>query len=1095
MRTTIAELVAVLAMDSTKFKQGIKGAETSASRMAQNLGAIGKRMTMMVTLPIVAAGVATTKMAMDFESQMANIFTLMDKATIASRDWKKEVLDLSKKVPQSTDVLSKGLYDIVSAGIDAGKAMDVLEVASIAATAGLTDTAVSVDAITSVLNAYGLEAEDASDVSDVLFTTIRYGKTTFAELGPAIGRVAATASAAGVSFDEVGAALATMTISGLKTDEAVVSLNQTILSFLKPTDQAIEAAESIGFELSATTLATEGLGGAMTELSKKVGITVDDMVEMEQAGLTDAEMYDELANKTGKSAEMMVALFPSIRSLKGALILAKDEGAKFNEMLGKQEERLGAAEAAFAKIAETTKFEFDLALSSLKATAIEIGTKLLPLATKLFKSIGNLANKWGELSDASQNAVLVMAGITAAIGPLVWVTSKVWKLVLAVKALNVAAKAWVTTMGLFAAVATAVLAVGQAGDWAASKIDNYYLASLARATLPHATFIRQTKSMIEVIRGLQDGTLTWSEYIRMNGREIDEWAKKHRESIEDTNAATASIRHYEQTLIDTGHSQEEVTELVKKYAEGFGYAVNEQGYLVEATGGVIEATEEEIDVLEEALKLLQEYSDELPNASNRLLFLTQMLQDGKIDIEVFAIEVEKLRVATRGGTTDIKEAEKYTGRWAQTIEDATLTELEATVAHQENETVLKNLMEQYDWTRGEAEKYAEAEGLLESQTEDATVAIDDQTESVDKLRGAFNELIDVLFDEIDVDNRLQEAKWKVADIQKELNKLVDEGKEGTREYEEKINELDGANKELINSLYGVYTNVDKTIEEQEIARQGALEYGAQLVQTGQWGVDAFVELARQFDLSGQEIIDKADEMDVDIKKYFQDAIDSGADNFIALAAQFGISSGEIIGFADTMELEINDAVRERFIEIEKEEERKEMERFSNDLNRDFDFATRMRTLTIDKAPAETAMSEFQKMANAALDGIQDEDVTVTINTVRNETIRRIYDPFSVPEDQGRHGLLVEAQEGLFASAGNARPVLIHPPELILNKEQALNVLWNMATQPKAVSSGMQDTSIVNNYNITTPEALTESEIKRQIDLVSREFGHRMGVGI
>jgi len=77
----------------------------------------------------------------------------------------------------------------------------------------------------------------------------------------------------------------------------------------------------------------------------------------------------------------------------------------------------------------------------------------------------------------------------------------------------------------------------------------------------------------------------------------------------------------------------------------------------------------------------------------------------------------------------------------------------------------------------------------------------------------------------------------------------------------------------------------------------------------------------------------------------------------------------------------------------KEEERIEMEKFSNDLNRDFDFATRMRTLTIDKAPAETAMSEFQIMANAALDGIQDEDVTITINTVRNETIRRIYDPF------------------------------------------------------------------------------------------------------
>ena len=270
MRTTIAELVAVLAMDSTKFQKGLTQAETASMKMGKNLSSMGKRMSTMVTLPIAIAGVAITKMAMDFETQMANIFTLMDEGTIASRDWKNEVLDLSKKVPQSTDVLAKGLYDIVSAGIDAGKAMDVLEVASEAATAGLTDTAVSADAITSVLNAYSLEAEEATDVSDVLFTTIKYGKTTFAELGPAIGKVVATASAAGVPFEEVGAALATMTISGLNTDEAVTALNQTILSFLKPTDQAKEAAEELGFDLSATKLASEGLGGAMTEKDQPV---------------------------------------------------------------------------------------------------------------------------------------------------------------------------------------------------------------------------------------------------------------------------------------------------------------------------------------------------------------------------------------------------------------------------------------------------------------------------------------------------------------------------------------------------------------------------------------------------------------------------------------------------------------------------------------------------------------------------------------------------------------------------------------------------------------------------------------------------------
>ena len=63
MRTTIAELVAVLAMDSTKFQKGLTQAETASMKMGKNLSSMGKRMSTMVTLPIAIAGVAITKMA------------------------------------------------------------------------------------------------------------------------------------------------------------------------------------------------------------------------------------------------------------------------------------------------------------------------------------------------------------------------------------------------------------------------------------------------------------------------------------------------------------------------------------------------------------------------------------------------------------------------------------------------------------------------------------------------------------------------------------------------------------------------------------------------------------------------------------------------------------------------------------------------------------------------------------------------------------------------------------------------------------------------------------------------------------------------
>ncbi|GAI57679.1 unnamed protein product, partial [marine sediment metagenome] len=77
--------------------------------------------------------------------------------------------------------------------------------------------------------------------------------TTFAELAPSIGKVAATASMAGLSFDDLGACIATMTRAGIRTEETMTAINGVLIAFLKPTDEAIEAAAKFGLELNTNT--------------------------------------------------------------------------------------------------------------------------------------------------------------------------------------------------------------------------------------------------------------------------------------------------------------------------------------------------------------------------------------------------------------------------------------------------------------------------------------------------------------------------------------------------------------------------------------------------------------------------------------------------------------------------------------------------------------------------------------------------------------------------------------------------------------------------------------------------------------------------
>ena len=198
------------------------------------------------------------------------------------------------------------LFQFLSSGVtDTADAIFVLEVATNASIALLTDSFTAVDAITTVMNAWKLEVKDTTKIADLMFNAVKEGKLTFAELSNNIGKVATTAALAGVSFAEVSAALATMTKSGLSMEESTTALNQLLLQTIKSQDEAKITAREYGFELSATALAAKGLGGLMNDIAKATEGNID----------------------------ALVTLMPNIRAFTGEAILAGMANEEFNRIL------------------------------------------------------------------------------------------------------------------------------------------------------------------------------------------------------------------------------------------------------------------------------------------------------------------------------------------------------------------------------------------------------------------------------------------------------------------------------------------------------------------------------------------------------------------------------------------------------------------------------------------------------------------------------------------------------------------------------------------------------------------------------------------
>ena len=227
--------------------KGVKGTVTGLKKVSGSLASIGKKAA------IVGAGFTalSTKLAGDFQKNLLEISTLLkDDVDKSLKTIDKSLRNAASASGLALDSLSKAQYDIISAGF--GNASDsaiVLEQSMKLAVGGVTSAAQAADLLTSAINAYGGTSADAQRISDVLFTTVKEGKTTIGELGGSIGLVLPFAKSFNLSIQDVGASIAVLTASGISTAESVTALKGAISGLESPSDSARKAMQTAGIEV------------------------------------------------------------------------------------------------------------------------------------------------------------------------------------------------------------------------------------------------------------------------------------------------------------------------------------------------------------------------------------------------------------------------------------------------------------------------------------------------------------------------------------------------------------------------------------------------------------------------------------------------------------------------------------------------------------------------------------------------------------------------------------------------------------------------------------------------------------------------------
>lgn len=306
---------------------------------------------------ITAALVGTTKQAMDFETAFAEVRTLInDMPESGLNQLKQGLIDLSKQTGILTGESIPAMYQAISASVPADNVVSFLEVASKNAIGGVTDLQTSVDGLTNILNAYAMETSEVMNVSDLMFETMKRGKTTIGELSRSYFNVIPYAASAGISFRDISAAMATITAQGTPTSVATTQLRQAIVELSNEGSQVGKTFQSLA------------------------GKSFKDFIASGK-NLQDAL---QLLEKKAKASNVGInTLFSSVEAGASVLGLVGNNTQRFTADMEAMANAAGATEEAFKKIDETPAQRLKKIRAQFSAITLEIGNKLLPTAEKL----------------------------------------------------------------------------------------------------------------------------------------------------------------------------------------------------------------------------------------------------------------------------------------------------------------------------------------------------------------------------------------------------------------------------------------------------------------------------------------------------------------------------------------------------------------------------------------------------------------------------------------------------------------------------------------------------------------------------------------
>lgn len=386
------------ASTSKEYKLAIKIAGAVSSSFDSAIGEAGQKIANLGSIAQAAAATAAAawgalklgefisdaiEIGSEYETAFAKVQTIMDKTQTSSEEMSSAIKALSNETGIAAAELSGSVYDAISATGDTANAVSLVGDASKLATAGFAESGDALSVLTTIMNAYGLSADEARNISDSLIMTQNRGVTTVGALAGSMGKAIATASAYSVDLNNLEASYISLTKAGISTEESTTYLS----SMLKE------------------------LGSANTKVAKIIkSETGKSFGQMMSDGASLADVFDILVKSVNGDSEALINLWSSAEAGKAANAIASQGIDYFRESLEELHNSKGLTESAYATMASTFEHQSKLIKTNWDNLGISIFDSLSGPMARVLKIVnGAMPAVQGAISATAANIGTMIA--------------------------------------------------------------------------------------------------------------------------------------------------------------------------------------------------------------------------------------------------------------------------------------------------------------------------------------------------------------------------------------------------------------------------------------------------------------------------------------------------------------------------------------------------------------------------------------------------------------------------------------------------------------------------------------------------------------